>query len=51
MGSHNINTSHGEVVSDKVNKIFSTPAYMLNASILDIAEGANNLIAAMLDNM
>jgi enhancing lycopene biosynthesis protein 2 len=51
MGSHNINTSHGEVVSDKVNKIFSTPAYMLNASILDIAEGANNPIATMLDNM
>jgi enhancing lycopene biosynthesis protein 2 len=50
-GSRNINTSHGEVVSDKANKIFSTPAYMLNATISDIAKGANNLISTMLDNM
>ena len=51
MGSKNINTSSGEVVVDKANKIFSTPAYMLDASILDIANGANNLITTMLDNM
>jgi enhancing lycopene biosynthesis protein 2 len=51
MGSHNINTSSGEVISDKINKIFTTPAYMLNATILEIAEGANNLISTMLDNM
>ncbi|MDR1878524.1 MAG: isoprenoid biosynthesis glyoxalase ElbB [Bacteroidales bacterium] len=52
MGSHNINTSAGEVISDKINKIFTTPAYMLNASgISDIAEGADNLITAILDNM
>jgi enhancing lycopene biosynthesis protein 2 len=51
MGSRNINTSSGEVVADKVNKIFSTPAYMLDASISDIANGANNLIINMLDNM
>jgi len=50
-GSRNINTSHGEVISDKINKIFSTPAYMLDAGISDIAKGANNLIAAMLENM
>jgi enhancing lycopene biosynthesis protein 2 len=51
MGSHNVNTTHGEVISDKVNKIFSTPAYMLDASILDIAAGADNLVSTMLDNM
>ena len=51
MGSKNINTSSGEVVVDKANKIFSTPAYMLDASISDIANGANNLITTMLDNM
>ncbi len=51
MGGHNINTSSGEVISDKINKIFSTPAYMLDATISDIAEGANNLVSTMLDNM
>ena len=51
MGSKNITTSSGEVVVDKVNKIFSTPAYMLDASISDIAKGANTLISNMLDNM
>ncbi|MDR0602816.1 MAG: isoprenoid biosynthesis glyoxalase ElbB [Bacteroidales bacterium] len=51
MGSHNINTTSGEVISDKINKIFTTPAYMLNATIMDIAEGADNLISTMLDNM
>ena len=51
MGSTNINTSSGEVISDKRNRIFSTPAYMLDASIADIAEGADNLISDMLDNM
>jgi enhancing lycopene biosynthesis protein 2 len=51
MGSQNINTSSGGVISDKSNKIFSTPAYMLNASISDIARGANNLISTMLDNI
>jgi enhancing lycopene biosynthesis protein 2 len=51
MGSTNINTSSGEVISDKRNRIFSTPAYMLDATIADIAEGADNLISNMLDNM
>jgi enhancing lycopene biosynthesis protein 2 len=51
MGSHNINTSSGEVISDKINRIFTTPAYMLDATIMDIAEGADNLISTMLDNM
>jgi enhancing lycopene biosynthesis protein 2 len=51
MGSTNINTSAGEVISDIQNKIFSTPAYMLDATISDIADGADNLISTMLDNM
>ena len=51
MGSTNINTSSGEVISDKRNRIFSTPAYMLDATIADIADGADNLISTMLDNM
>jgi enhancing lycopene biosynthesis protein 2 len=51
LGSTNINTSSGEVISDKRNKIFSTPAYMLDATIADIADGADSLISTMLDNM
>jgi enhancing lycopene biosynthesis protein 2 len=51
MGSHTVNTSAAEVISDKVNKIFTTPAYMLDSTIAEIAEGADNLISTMLDNM
>jgi enhancing lycopene biosynthesis protein 2 len=51
MGGHTVNTSSGEVILDKANKIFTTPAYMLKARLSDIAEGAQNLISVMLDNM
>jgi len=50
-GGQNINTSHGDVISDEANKIFTTPAYMLNATISDVAKGANNLVATMLKTM
>ena len=50
-GCRNINTSHGDVISDEANKIFTTPAYMLNATISDVAKGANNLVATMLKTM
>lgn len=51
MGGTHINTNHGEVVEDKVNRVFTTPCYMLDASIIDIFEGANNVVKAMMDSM
>ena len=51
MGAHHINTLVTEVISDKQNMIFSTPCYMLPATIADIADSADNLIRAILENM
>ena len=48
MGGTHINTSHGDVVYDDNLNLFSTPCYMLDANILQIAEGADNIVSAML---
>ncbi len=49
-GNHKV-TKHGEVTIDEKYKIFSTPCYMLDATIVDIAEGAENVIEEMLKVM
>lgn len=49
MGGRHINTGHGEVHVDRVNKIVTNPCYMLNANIVQIAEGADNLVKAILE--
>lgn len=51
MGSKHIRTTHGEVVVDKRHHVFTTPCYMLNASIVDIELGARNIVRAMLETM
>ncbi|HNZ42368.1 MAG TPA: isoprenoid biosynthesis glyoxalase ElbB [Bacteroidales bacterium] len=51
LGAKNIRTGHGDVVVDEKNNLFSTPCYMLDAHISNIAEGAENLIKAMLKKM
>lgn len=51
MGSKHIMTTHGEVVIDKKNKIFTTPCYMLDANILQIYDGATNIVKAILDSL
>ncbi|MEI7724779.1 MAG: isoprenoid biosynthesis glyoxalase ElbB [Bacteroidota bacterium] len=48
MGNQYTQTDHGEVVIDKVRKLFTTPCYMLDASISQIAEGTENLVREML---
>ena len=48
MGNKAIPTNHGEVVSDQALRIFTTPCYMLDASISQIAEGTTNLVGAMM---
>lgn len=48
MGATHINTTHGEIVIDKENKIVTTPCYMLNATIAQIGEGADNVVKAIL---
>jgi len=51
MGGTHINTTHGDVVYDDKLNLFSTPCYMLDANILQIAEGADNIVSAMLKVM
>lgn len=49
MGAKHVKTTHGEIVVDKKYKVITTPCYMLDASIAQIAEGANNLVAKILE--
>ena len=51
MGSEYVVTTHGEVVVDKERKFFTTPCYMLDASIVEIAEGTENLVREMMKYM
>lgn len=51
MGARHMLTSHGEVTIDERNKLFTTPCYMLDARITDIADGASHIVRAMLDFM
>lgn len=49
LGGKHLNTNHGEVVIDDTNKIITTPCYMLDATIAQIGEGAENVVKALLE--
>ncbi len=49
LGGHHEKTEHGEICIDQDNKIVTTPCYMLDAHISDIANGAENLVRAVLE--
>jgi len=51
MGAKHQPTMQGEIVIDRERKIVSTPCYMLNSRLDQIAEGADKLVLAMLDLM
>ncbi len=51
MGSKHEVTTHGEVTIDKNFNVYTTPCYMLNATIVNIHDGAMNVVKAMLENM
>lgn len=48
MGGKHIEANHGEVVVDKTNRIVTTPCYMLDANISQIADGADNIVRTIL---
>jgi enhancing lycopene biosynthesis protein 2 len=50
MGANHIKTQETEVIADKKNSIFTTPCFMLPATISDIAESADKLIKSILNN-
>ncbi|MCK4747741.1 MAG: isoprenoid biosynthesis glyoxalase ElbB [Bacteroidales bacterium] len=49
MGATHTETSHGEVVVDRKYKVVTTPCYMLDATIDQIGEGADNVVEALLE--
>jgi len=51
MGAIHVITDHGEVVVDAKRNIFTTPCYMLDASIEQIWDGADNIVKKMLGVM
>lgn len=51
MGATHQRTDHGEVVVDNNHKVVTSPCYMLDANILNIAEGADNTVQSMLELM
>ena len=51
MGARHVTTRHGEVVTDPKRKLFTTPCYMLDANIVQIWEGADAIVKAILKNM
>lgn len=51
LGASHVYTTHGEVVVDEEHNLVTTPCYMLDATIDQIAEGAENAVKAMLNLM
>lgn len=51
LGTSHVYTTHGEVVVDPDHNVVSTPCYMLDATINQIAEGADNIVDALLKMM
>lgn len=48
LGATHVNTNHGEIVFDKENKIVTTPCYMLDATIAQIGDGAENVVKTIM---
>ena len=51
MGAFHVQTEHGDVCADNELLVFTTPAYMLDATIKDVYDGAYNLIEAILESL
>lgn len=49
MGGSHKKTTHGEIVVDEKYKVVTTPCYMLDATIVQIADGAENVVRKILE--
>lgn len=49
MGGAHKKTSHGQIVVDEKYKVVTTPCYMLDATIDQIADGAENVVKKILE--
>jgi enhancing lycopene biosynthesis protein 2 len=48
-GGTHVKTTHGEIVYDPKYKLVTTPCYMLDATIDQIADGAENVVGKILE--
>lgn len=48
-GANHVQTENGDVCADNEKLVFTTPAYMLNATIKDVYDGAYNMVEAVVD--
>ena len=51
MGAYHVQTEHGDVCADNEMLVFTTPAYMLDATLKDVYDGAYNLIDAIVETL
>lgn len=51
MGGKHIVTTHGQVVHDHKYNVFTTPCYMLDATLLDIKEDAGLVVKEMMEEL
>ena len=51
MGAKHVAATHGEVIFDEKRRLFTTPCYQLKSTIVQIAEGTDNIVKAMLKVM
>jgi enhancing lycopene biosynthesis protein 2 len=51
MGGKHIDATHGDVVVDIPNKIYSTPCYMLEATITQVATDVENLVNQIMQSI
>lgn len=49
LGAEHIEKGPGEVAVDSENKIVTTPAYMLDSTIAELYDGADNLVKAIME--
>jgi enhancing lycopene biosynthesis protein 2 len=49
MGARHQPAGHGEVVVDRARRVATTPCYMLDSSIAQIADGAEGVVKALLE--
>ena len=50
-GAFHVQTENGDVCADNEMLVFTTPAYMLNATIKDVYDGAYNLVGSIIDTL
>ncbi|MBQ3710222.1 MAG: isoprenoid biosynthesis glyoxalase ElbB [Bacteroidales bacterium] len=48
-GANHVQTENGDVCADNGNLVFTTPAFMLDATVKDVYDGAYNMVGAVVD--